>query len=197
MANRCYFECYVPVSSLKGETKEYWEEYINKVIPLFDDIDSVDYNTLVSTIKNNIQNFDINKYPVQPYAKINGEYYVYSDDIKFKHCIPDQFLACFDKDDEVIMSVDKSKYEAATKEEKEELENSYKHFIFKTTAKKAKNLLKTHLDSISKENEDYISFGEYILEFLSDKDDKSIITLFSGEICFDDSVEQLFSYLPA
>lgn len=197
MANRCYFECYVPISSLKGEIREYWDEYIDKIIPLFDDIDSVDSNVLTTIIKKYIPKFDSRKHPLLPYAKIDREYYVYIDDMQFKYCIPDQFLACFDRDDEFIPSIDKAKYEAATKEEKETLENSYKNFLLKTNVKKAKRLLETHLANEPQSNKQYISFGEDILKFLSDKDDKSIITLFSGEVCFDDSVEELLSYSPA
>lgn len=197
MANRCYFECYVPVSSLKGEIREYWDEYIEKIIPLFEDIESVDTSILITTIKKHIKNFDMSKHSLIPYTQIDEEYYVYIYDMQFKYCIPDQFLACFDKDDEFIPSIDKAKYEAATKEEKEALENSYKYFWLKTNAKKAKMLLENHLTNESQANEQYISFGQEILEFLSDKDDKSIITLFSGEVCFEDSVEQLVSYQPA
>ena len=197
MANTCYFESYTPINKLKGEKKEYWEKYVEKIIPQFENIDSVDYHTLNSAVMAALPEYKEKRYPIKLYAQIDGEYYAHDEDMVFKYCIPDQFLACFDKEDSIKSSVDKSKYELASEEEKEELECSYKSFIFTTTAKKSKNLLRNHLDNIPKENTEYISFGEQIMEFLSKKDDKTIIRLFSGEVCFDDSMETFFSYFPS
>lgn len=193
MSGKCYLECYVPVSSLIGEAKEYWDSYIEKVIPKTKENKPKDSAELKAIVKNTLSSFDENKYGLTPHSFIDGEYYVYGGDMKFKYCIPDQFMACFDSKDVFETNINKDKYDALSEEDKIHEDYVYKYFRLKTTASKAKRLLKEHLKG---QSPDYINFGNQVLEFLESKDDKSIIELFSGEICLESSVEDLFSYVP-
>lgn len=198
MSNKCYLESYVPVSSLEGKPREYWYEYINKVVPLFNDVMKADESELHKAIENNLSSFKEKRYPISPYDFIDGEYYVHNGDITFAYCIPSQFMACFDKDDLFKTNINKKEYDEASEEDKMHYDYVYKSFWLTTTALKAKTLLRKHLEFIDKteENENYIEFGNIVLDFLSSKDDKSIISLFSGEICLESSVEDLYSYAP-
>lgn len=114
--------------------------------------------------------------------------------MEFKYCIPDQFLACFDSKDTFEPNVNKKEYEELSEEDKMHYDYIYKYFRLKTTALKAKKLLTKHLEG---QNTEYINFGNKVLDFLSSKDDKSIIELFSGEVCLESSVEEVLSYIPA
>lgn len=200
MANRCYLESYVPISSLTGEKGEYWASYVEKVVPKFEDIFSAESSDVEKVIKETITNIDVSSYPVKPYALVDGEYFVHDGDMTYNYFIPDQFLLCFDKDDKIETNVNKELYDSLSEEEKGEYDLQFKFFKINSTALKARELLMKHLNSIdnkSKEYTGYLEMGNRVLNFLSQKDERAIISLFSGETCMDDSVDSIITYFPA
>lgn len=196
MANRCYLEAYAPVSSLEGDRREYWDKYISIIIPKFDNIEEANSSDIEAILREDFKEFELKRYPIKPYCCIDEEYYIHIGDMTFSYCIPDQFLACFDKNDKIETNVNKEEYDALSEEDKVHYDFMYKFFRFSSTAKKAKELLKDHLDSVNKEQTQYIEFGNQILEFLSSTDDNSIISLFSGEVCMEDDIDSILSYIP-
>lgn len=181
MSLKCCLEIYGPISSLTGKKRDYWQQYIERIIPMFYNLEDLDEDILKDTIKNEINCFDEKQHALKPYDCISGEYYVCDETILFEKFIPNQFLACFDIDDiEYTTS-----YCEVTEDYIQE------PFILKTTALKAKSLLANHLKLASYKNLDYIKFENDLLNLISSKSDDSIICLYPGDIYLKSNIEEL------
>ena len=182
MANKCYLEVYVPHTSLEGEIRRYWEDMKTHIYDRVSDIS--DSNEIIRLIAQYLPQYNEKGYPIKPYTIEENTMYVYGDELKFKFIIPDQFLDCFDENDELAKTVTKEMIDS----DNVDFDNQFSAFWLKSTTGKAQGLLKERLEK-SENNKEYVQFGNDTLEFLGKFPEDSKVVLFSGEILFDEAPE--------